>query len=92
MTAPSRIEAVEICVARVPLDPPVYFSTSHITGREYCLVRVRSADGHHGIGFTYGRDDAGELLASAGRYLGARILGRIRCGSKGSGATSIGRA
>lgn len=60
-----KIEAVEACVARVPLDKPIHFSTRRVTAREYCLVRIRSSDGAHGIGYCYAVNTAGKLLLDA---------------------------
>ncbi|MBM9593487.1 mandelate racemase/muconate lactonizing enzyme family protein [Roseitranquillus sediminis] len=60
-----EIESVEVCVASVPLSEPVVFSTRTVTRREYCLVRIRSTDGDHGIGFSYAVNGAGRLLAHA---------------------------
>ncbi|MGK7862625.1 mandelate racemase/muconate lactonizing enzyme family protein [Falsiroseomonas sp. E2-1-a4] len=60
-----KIEAVEACVARVPLDQPILFSTRRVTAREYCLVRIRASDGTYGIGYCYAVNTAGKLLLDA---------------------------
>ena len=46
-----RIASVSVCIARVPLDSAVVFSTRTATAREYCLVRIESVDGVVGIGY-----------------------------------------
>lgn len=61
----SRIQSVAVCIARVPLDTPVTFSTRTVHAREYCLVRVTSDDGHQGIGYCYAVNSAGRLLGLA---------------------------
>lgn len=61
----ARIESVSVCVARVPLDNPVTFSTRTVQAREYCLVRVRSVDGVEGVGYCYAVNTSGRLLAVA---------------------------
>lgn len=72
----AKIEAVETCVARVPLDQTIQFSTRTVTAREYCLVRVRSTDGVTGIGYSYAVNNAGRLLADAvAELLAPRIIG-----------------
>lgn len=59
------IESVSVCIARVPLDNPVTFSTRTVRAREYCLVKVRSTDGREGIGYCYAVNSAGRLLSVA---------------------------
>ncbi|ANN77974.1 mandelate racemase/muconate lactonizing enzyme family protein [Bordetella flabilis] len=70
----SRIESVSACLARVPLDSPVTFSTRTVAAREYCLVRVRAADGVEGIGYCYAVNTSGKLLCSAVTDLLAPII------------------
>jgi len=60
-----RISKVEACVARVPLDHPIQFSTRTVTAREYCLVRVVADSGAYGIGYCYAVNNAGKLLFDA---------------------------
>jgi L-alanine-DL-glutamate epimerase-like enolase superfamily enzyme len=60
-----KIVSVEVCVARVPLDKPINFSTRQVTAREYCLVRVRAEDGTAGLGYCYAVNKAGRLLFDA---------------------------
>ncbi len=59
------IESISVCIARVPLDHPVTFSTRVVRAREYCLVKVRSVDGIEGIGYCYAVNGAGRLLKIA---------------------------
>ncbi|OWT73542.1 MULTISPECIES: mandelate racemase/muconate lactonizing enzyme family protein [unclassified Achromobacter] len=71
------IESVSVCIARVPLDKPVTFSTRQVTAREYCLVRVRSTDGHEGLGYCYAVNSAGRLLSVAVTdLLAPRLVGQ----------------
>ncbi len=71
------IQSVKVCIARVPLDKPVTFSTRTVTAREYCLVRVRSSDGHEGIGYCYAVNRSGRLLAMAvTELLGPLLIGQ----------------
>ncbi|MVW72747.1 mandelate racemase/muconate lactonizing enzyme family protein [Bordetella sp. 15P40C-2] len=70
------IESVSVCIARVPLDNPVSFSTRQVTAREYCLIRVRSRDGHEGLGYCYAVNSAGRLLSMAAtELLAPRLIG-----------------
>jgi hypothetical protein len=46
-----KIQSVSVCVARVELDNVTSFATRTVSGRDYCLVKVRSTDGLEGIGF-----------------------------------------
>jgi len=59
------IQSVSVCIARVPLDNPVIFSTRRVTAREYCLIRIRSTDGREGLGYCYAVNSGGRLLAVA---------------------------
>lgn len=68
------IESVSVCIASVPLDDPVTFSTRTVRAREYCLVRVRSTDGIEGIGYCYAVNTSGRLLAVAVTDLLAPLL------------------
>jgi L-alanine-DL-glutamate epimerase-like enolase superfamily enzyme len=71
------IESVSACVARVPLDRPVTFSTRRVTAREYCLVRIRASDGTEGLGYCYAVNSAGRLLAVAVTdLLAPRLIGQ----------------
>lgn len=68
------IESVSVCIARVPLDRPVTFSTRVVTAREYCLVKVRSTEGLEGLGYCYAVNRSGRLLALAVTDLLAPML------------------
>jgi L-alanine-DL-glutamate epimerase-like enolase superfamily enzyme len=70
----ARIESVSVCIASVPLDNPVTFSTRTVRAREYCLVRVRATDGTEGIGYCYAVNTSGRLLAVAVTDLLAPLL------------------
>lgn len=71
------IESVSVCIARVPLDKPVTFSTRQVTAREYCLIRIRSTDGQEGLGYCYAVNSAGRLLAvAAADLLAPRLVGQ----------------
>lgn len=73
----SVIESVSVCIARVPLDEPVTFSTRQVTAREYCLIRIRSTDGHEGLGYCYAVNSAGRLLSiAATELLAPRLIGQ----------------
>lgn len=69
-----RIQSVSVCIARVPLDNPVAFSTRTVQSREYCLVKVRSDDGVEGLGYCYAVNTSGRLLAVAVTDLLAPLL------------------
>ncbi|WP_417721143.1 mandelate racemase/muconate lactonizing enzyme family protein [Salipiger sp.] len=68
------IKSVEVCVARVPLQTPVVFSTRKVTAREYCLVKITGDNGEVGTGFSYAVNGAGRLLAHAVEDLFAPLL------------------
>jgi L-alanine-DL-glutamate epimerase-like enolase superfamily enzyme len=71
------IESVSVCIARVPLDNPVQFSTRTVNAREYCLVRIRSSDGVEGLGYCYAVNTSGRLLQVAVTdLLGPLLLGQ----------------
>jgi L-alanine-DL-glutamate epimerase-like enolase superfamily enzyme len=70
----SRIESVSVCIARVPLDKPVTFSTRTVTSRDYCLVRIRSTDGVEGLGYCYAVNTSGRVLALAVSELLAPVI------------------
>lgn len=65
----SRIVSVETRALSIPLDNVTSFSTRKVSARDYVLVKVRTADGHEGIGFCYGGSRAGILVAHAVREL-----------------------
>ncbi len=70
----ARIAAVASCTVRVPLDHVTAFATRTVSARDYALVRVRTDDGVHGIGFCYGGSRAGHLVTQAVRELLAPLL------------------
>lgn len=61
----SIIKKVSVCLARVPLDEPVQFSTRTVYAREYCLVKITSETGVEGIGYCYAVNSSGRLLQQA---------------------------
>jgi L-alanine-DL-glutamate epimerase-like enolase superfamily enzyme len=73
----ATIESVSACIARVPLDNPVQFSTRTVNAREYCLVRIRDTDGVEGLGYCYAVNTSGRLLQVAVTdLLGPLLLGQ----------------
>ncbi|MFL6676685.1 MAG: mandelate racemase/muconate lactonizing enzyme family protein [Massilia sp.] len=68
-TNDARIVSVEARTVSIALDNPTSFSTRQVLARDYTLVRVRTADGHQGIGFCYGGSRAGVLVTHAVREL-----------------------
>jgi L-alanine-DL-glutamate epimerase-like enolase superfamily enzyme len=73
----AKIESVSVCIARVPLDNAVTFSTRTVSAREYCLVKVRSVEGVEGLGYCYAVNTSGRLLSVAVTdLLGARLVGQ----------------
>lgn len=70
----SRVVSVSVCTVRVPLDRPTSFSTRTVKAREYCLVKVHSAEGVDGIGFCYVGSNAGNLARVAVTDLLAPML------------------
>jgi len=61
----------------VPLDRVTSFSTRTVSSRHYGLVKVRSRDGHEGIGFCYVGSRAGGILKSAVELLlGPLLIGQ----------------
>jgi L-alanine-DL-glutamate epimerase-like enolase superfamily enzyme len=72
----ARIEAVSVCVARVKLDNVTSFATRTVSARDYCLVKVRSAEGVEGIGFCYVGSTAGRIAQVAvEELLAPKLLG-----------------
>jgi len=58
----------------VPLDRHTAFSSRVVVARDYTVVRVKTADGHEGIGFCYSGSRAGMLVTCAVRELFAPLL------------------
>lgn len=73
-TSDSRIVSVEARTISIPLDNVTSFSTRKVSARDYTLVKVRTADGHEGIGFCYGGSRAGVLVTHAVRELFKPLL------------------
>lgn len=72
--ADSRIATVEARTVRIPLDHVTSFSTRKVSAREYTLVKVRTADGHEGIGFCYSGSRGGVMVTHAVRELFKPLL------------------
>jgi L-alanine-DL-glutamate epimerase-like enolase superfamily enzyme len=68
------VESIQTCVARVPLDTETSFATRRVSARDYCLVRVRTADGVEGVGFCYAGSSSGSIVATAVRELLAPVV------------------
>jgi len=73
-TNDSRIVSIEARTVSVPLDNVTSFSTRKVSGRDYTLVRVRTADGHEGIGFCYSGSRGGVMVTHAVRELFKPLL------------------
>src|SRR4026208_301839 len=65
-----RIISIQAITVRLPLKRPVSFSTRRLEAREFVIVRIRTADGIEGVGYTYG----GRLVANAIDYHLADLL------------------
>lgn len=70
----SYIQSVSISAVRVPLDRVTSFATRTVTAREYCLVKVRSADQKEGIGFCYAGTSGASLIRLAIEVLLAPMI------------------
>jgi L-alanine-DL-glutamate epimerase-like enolase superfamily enzyme len=70
----ARIRSVSVCAVRVPLDRVTSFSTRTVHARDYCLVKVQSADNVVGIGFCYSGSTAGSIVRQAVQDLLAPML------------------
>lgn len=70
----TKINAVDVCLARVPLNVTTRFSTRTVTARDYVLVKVLGDDGVTGIGFCYAGHKAGGIVVTAVRELLAPVL------------------
>ena len=73
-TNDARIVSVEARTIHIPLDHATSFSTRKVSARDYTLVKVRTADGHEGIGFCYGGSRGGVLVTHAVRELFKPLL------------------
>ncbi len=73
-TAASRIRSVEARLVRMPLVTATAFATRNVTARDYVLVKVISAEGVEGLGWTYAGSRAGEVTLEAVETLFAPML------------------
>jgi len=72
----TKITSVRSCTVRIPLDTPTTFATRQVLARELTLVEIAADDGHKGIGFTYGGNNAGNVVTEAVRaLLGPMLIG-----------------
>ena len=79
-----KIAAVQVAMARVPLDRPTSFSTRTVTERHFCIVKVRSSEGVEGIGFCYAGSQGGEITKLAvEQLLGPVLIGQDSHRSEG---------
>ena len=69
-----KIESIQARVVRVPLERPTAFARRQVTGRDYCLVKIRTDDGIEGIGHCYAGHSGGNVVALAVRELLAPML------------------
>ncbi len=65
----SVIVSVQARTISVPLDNATSFSTRKVFARDYTVVKVKTADGHEGIGFCYGGSRGGVMVTHAVREL-----------------------
>jgi L-alanine-DL-glutamate epimerase-like enolase superfamily enzyme len=73
----ATIESVSVCIARVALDTVTSFATRTVSARDYCLVKVRSAEGVEGIGFCYAGSAGGRIAQIAvEELLAPRLIGQ----------------
>ena len=72
-----KIQSVSVCVVRIPLDNVTAFATRTVSARDYCLVKVRSAQGAEGIGFCYAGSTAGNIAkAAVEELLAPKLVGQ----------------
>jgi L-alanine-DL-glutamate epimerase-like enolase superfamily enzyme len=72
-----KIQSVSVCIARVALDNVTSFATRTVSGRDYCLVKVRSTDGSEGIGFCYVGSEGGNIArAAVEELLSKKLIGQ----------------
>ena len=72
-----KIQTVSVCIARVPLDVVTSFATRTVSARDYCLVKIRSADGVEGIGFCYVGSAGGTIAkAAVAELLAKKLVGQ----------------
>lgn len=70
----SPIQQVQVRLVRMPLVAATAFATRSVTSRDYVLVKVISAEGVEGLGWTYAGSRAGEVTMTAVETLFAPIL------------------
>ena len=73
-TGGSQIRSVHARLVRIPLQVETAFATRTITARDYVVVKVRSADGIEGLGYTYAGSRAGSVTLEAIEQLFAPTL------------------
>ena len=61
----SPIREVQVRLVRMPLATPTAFATRNVTARDFVLVKVISAEGVEGLGWTYAGNLAGEVSREA---------------------------
>lgn len=69
----TTIERVSATPVRIPLEQPLWFSTRHVTSRDFCLVDVE-AGGERGRGYIYAGTAGARTVATAVDELLAPIL------------------
>lgn len=80
----AKIQSIQVAVARVPLDKVTSFATRTVKARDYALVKVRSEEGHEGIGFCYVGSSGGPIaLAAVQELLAPVLLGQNSTRSEG---------
>ena len=78
------IESVQVAAVAVPLDKVTSFSTRTVSERHYCLVKVKSKDGHEGIGFCYVGSAGGDIAKVAvEQLLAPKLIGQNSHRSEG---------
>ena len=70
----AKITSVAALTAKIPLDKVTSFARRTVHERFYALVRIKTDDGQHGIGFCYAGNAGGELVSTAVRELFAPML------------------
>ena len=78
------IESVQVASVPVPLDVVTSFATRTVSERHYCIVKVRSKDGHEGVGFCYVGSAAGSIAKVAvEQLLAPKLIGQNSHRSEG---------
>ena len=70
----SLIREVQIRLVRMPLAIPTAFATRNVAHRDFVLVKIISAEGVEGLGWTYAGNLAGEVVREAAAALFAPML------------------